>query len=130
MHEMLLQSWNATPGQGDWGVLRLFPAMPWRWHEAAFADLRAEGGHRVSARRENNATTWFEVVAGRDGVICIRDNFGGRQPDWSRPGVRKVGDNFEINLKRGQTLSATLSRPARPPDAPADVAVPVVIRPR
>ncbi len=121
MHEMLLQSWSATPGQDDWGVLRLFPTMPWRWHEAAFADLRAEGGHRVSARRENNATTWFEVVAGRDGVICIRDNFGGRQPDWSRPGVRKVGDNFEINLKRGQTLSATLSRPPRPPDAPADV---------
>ena len=68
VHEMLLQSWSASPGTGEVGVIRLFPATPWRWHSAAFEDLRAEGGHRVSARRENNATTWFKIVAGRDGL--------------------------------------------------------------
>ncbi|MCC6133628.1 MAG: glycoside hydrolase N-terminal domain-containing protein, partial [Acidobacteria bacterium] len=96
VHEMLLQSWSARPGTGDVGTIRLFPATPWRWHEAAFEDLRAEGGHRVSARRERNATTWFRIVAGKDGPVRIRDNFGGRVPTWSREGVRKSGRDFEV----------------------------------
>ncbi|MEI7437615.1 MAG: glycoside hydrolase N-terminal domain-containing protein, partial [bacterium] len=61
VHEMLLQSWSPAPGSRETGVIRIFPAMPWRWHVAAFEDLRAEGGHRVSAKRENNATTWFRI---------------------------------------------------------------------
>ena len=94
VHEMLLQSWSPTPGQRDTEVIRIFPATPWRWHDASFADLRAEGGHRVSARRENNATTWFRIVAGHDGVVRIRDNFGGRTPQWTGGDVKKVGENF------------------------------------
>ncbi|MCX7044699.1 MAG: glycoside hydrolase N-terminal domain-containing protein [Candidatus Sumerlaeota bacterium] len=128
VHEMLLQSWNAAPGASEPGVIRIFPATPWRWHEAAFEDLRAEGGHRVSARRENNATTWFKIVAGGDGVVRIRDNFGGREIKWSREGAKKAGDNFEIALKKGETIEATLPKPAAPPDAPANAAEPVVIR--
>ena len=46
---MLLQSWG--------GVIRVFPAAPVAMAQAAFKDLRAEGGYRVSARRENGATT-------------------------------------------------------------------------
>ena len=80
VHEMLLQIWSASPGAGDTEVIRVFPAVPWRWHDASFDDLRAEGGHRVSARRENNATVWLRVTAGHDGVVRIRDNFGGRAP--------------------------------------------------
>lgn len=128
VHEMLLQSWSARPGSGDWGVLRLFPATPWRWHEAAFADLRAEGGHRVSARRENNATTWFRTVAGRDGVLRIRDNFGGREPKWNRPGVIKVKENYEVTLKKDEAIEATLPKVGQIPPAPANVAAPVVLK--
>ncbi len=127
VHEMLLQSWSARPGSGDWGVIRIFPATPWRWHDASFADLRAEGGHRVSAQREHNATTWFRIVAGRDGVVRIRDNFAGATPKWSRAGAQKVGDNFEISLKRGEVIEATLPRPFANPAAPANVAKPVVL---
>jgi alpha-L-fucosidase 2 len=89
---------------------------------AAFADLRAEGGHAVSARRANNATIWLRVVAGRDGPVRIRDNFGGRSPQWNRPEVKHVGDHFEIALNAGQTLEATLPQPEAIPPAPADVA--------
>ena len=147
VHEMLLQSWtvhdvqsfvadaikdrslgSAAASPAGSGVIRLFPATPWRWHDAAFDDLRAEGGHRVSARRENNATTWFRIVAGRDGVLHIRDNFGGREPQWSRKGVKKAGDNFEVLLKAGQVLEATLAKPASIPAAPANAAEPVVIK--
>ena len=118
VQEMLLQSWSPTPGQRDTEVIRIFPATPWRWHDASFTDLRAEGGHRVSARRENNATTWFRVVAGKDGVVRIRDNFGGRQPTWDRAGVQKVGDRFEIALQTGQAIEATLPKPAEIPPPP------------
>ena len=128
VHEMLLQSWSPTPGRRDTGIVRLFPAAPWRWHEASFTDLRAEGSHRVSARRGHNATTWFRLVAGQDGQVRIRDNFGGRTPQWSRSGVRKVGDNFELTLRKGEFVEATLPEPSELPPAPADAAEPVVIK--
>jgi alpha-L-fucosidase 2 len=130
VHEMLLQSWSASPGSGDTGVIRLFPATPWRWHSASFEDLRAEGGHRVSARRENNATTWLRIVAGRDGLIRVRDNFGGRVPNWSRSGVKIVNGNFEMQCKAGSTIEATLPKPNEVPAAPASAATPVEVRRR
>jgi len=128
VHEMLLQSWSPTPGRRDTEVLRVFPAVPWRWHDASFTELRAEGGHRVSARRENNATTWLRLVAGKDGLVRIRDNFGGRTPKWSHSGVRKVGDNFELTLKKGQAVEAALPKPAELPPAPPNAAEPVAHR--
>lgn len=127
VHEMLLQSWSPTPGRRDTEVIRVFPATPWRWHDAAFENLRAEGGHHVSARRENNATTWLRVVAGPRGTVHIHDNFGGRAPKWSRDGVRRDGDNFVIDLKPGDAIEATLERPEAIPPAPPNLAEPVVI---
>ena len=128
VHEMLLQRWSADPGSGSAGVVRLFPATPWRWHTAFFENLRAEGGHKVSARRENNATTWFRIVAGHDGLIRVRDNFGGRVPRWNCKGVKQAADNFEIEAKAGQSIEATLPALDEIPTPPANLAVPVEIR--
>ena len=130
MHEMLLQSWSARPGTAAPSTIRIFPATPWRWHDASFENLRAEGGHRVSARREKNATTWFKIVAGRDGLIRVRDNFGGRVPHWNRSGVKNVNGNFELECKAGATIEATLPKPNEIPAAPANVAAPVEVRQR
>ncbi|MDB6093931.1 MAG: hypothetical protein JWM32_1493 [Verrucomicrobia bacterium] len=120
VHEMLLQSWNAHPGSSGEGTIRIFPAMPWRWHEAAFANLIAEGGHRVSAVRENNATTWLQVIAARDGELRIRDNFGGREPQWNRQVLRKDGDDFVFKVKARDAVAATIAKPIAIPAAPAD----------
>jgi alpha-L-fucosidase 2 len=125
VHEMLLQSWSPTPGRRDTEVIRLFPATPWRWHDASFSHLRAEGGHVVSAKRESNATTFFQIIAGKDGPLRIRDNFGGRTPRWSRDGVRQEGRDFIIHLQRGETLEANLETPAATPPAPASAASPL-----
>ena len=122
VHEMLLQSWSPTPGRRDTELLRIFPAMPWRWHDASFENLRAEGGHRVSAQRENNATTWFRIVAGRDGVVRILDNFGGRTPQWSRADVKTVDGRFEVAMKKGEAVEATIAKPERIPAAPPGIA--------
>jgi alpha-L-fucosidase 2 len=118
VHEMLLQSWAVRPGAGAWGPIRLFPATPWAWHEAAFTDLVAEGGHKVSARREANATTWLRIVAGAAGEIRIRDNFGGRPPQWNRPGVKREGDDFVLVVEKGDVIEATLAKPSDPPPPP------------
>ena len=115
VHEMLLQSWSPHPGSGEGGVIRIFPAVPSRWHEASFQDLRAEGGHKVSARRENNGTTWFRLVAGHSDTLRVRDNFGGREIKWSRKGVKKEGDTFEIRLKKGEAIEAWLTKPPQLP---------------
>ena len=128
VHEMLLQSWSAEPGAGSEGVIRLFPAAPWRWHAASFDDLRAEGGHKVSARRENNATTWFRIVPGCDGLIRVRDNFGGRVPRWNCQGVKRVAGNFEIEARTGRSIEATLPAPDKLPAPPANLAVPAEIK--
>jgi alpha-L-fucosidase 2 len=106
---MLLQTWSPTPGPGDTEILRLFPAVPKAWADASFEDLRAEGGHRISARREGGRTTWFRITAGHAGVIRVRDAFGGGAIQWSKPSVQKVGENFEVTLKRGEMLEATIS---------------------
>ncbi|MFF1836042.1 hypothetical protein ACFVXE_17815 [Streptomyces sp. NPDC058231] len=127
VQELLLQSWSPTPGVRDTEVIRLFPAVPWRWHDASFRDLRAEGGHRVSAERANNSTVWFKVVAGKDGLVRIRDNFDGRAPRWATADVRKVGRNFEVRLSKGDVLEATLDAPAQLPPEPSDAAPPVVV---
>jgi alpha-L-fucosidase 2 len=109
VHEMLLQSWSPTPGMRDTGVIRIFPATSARWADASFDDLRAEGGCVVSARREDGRTTWFRIVASRAGTLRVRDNFGGRVPSWNRPGVRRVGENYEIAVTSGDAVEATLA---------------------
>lgn len=110
VQEMLLQSWSPTPGTPDSEVLRIFPAVPAKWADASFSDLRAEGGHRVSAIRENNSTTFVKVVAGRDGTVRIRANFDDREPRWSVDDVVKFGNDFHLTMRRGEMVTATLER--------------------
>jgi alpha-L-fucosidase 2 len=115
LQEMLIQSWSTRPGGIEAGAIRVFPAVPARWREAAFEDLVAEGGHRVSARRENGATTWLKVIAGPSldgqGEVRIRDNFGARTPRWNRETVRKSGEDYLVVLKPGEAVEGTFPNP-------------------
>jgi alpha-L-fucosidase 2 len=110
VHEMLLQSWSATPGKINTGVIRIFPATPEKWADASFRNLRAEGGHTVSATRKNNKTVWFSIVAGNTGIVRIKNNFNGREPKWTLPNVKKNGDIYEVNLSKGQKLEAVFDK--------------------
>jgi alpha-L-fucosidase 2 len=107
VQEMLLQSWSATPGKINTGIIRLFPATPKKWADASFTDLRAEGGYKVSASRKNNKTTWFRIVANKTGTVRIMDNFQGEKPKWNSANVQKNGDVYEVNLTKGQKLEVT-----------------------
>ena len=70
-------------------------------------------------------TTWFRIVAGRDGLIRIRDNFGGRVPRWNCKGVKQVEGNFDIQAKAGRGIEATLPGLDEIPTPPANLAAPV-----
>ena len=125
VHDMLIQSWAPSIGKGEAGIVRLFPATPWNWHAASFEDLRAEGGFRVSARRANNATVWFKITADAGGLLRLRDNFGGRWPQWVDAAMPKVGQNFEKQMRKGETVEATLATPAALPVKPTDAYTPI-----
>lgn len=107
VNEMLLQSWSSTPGKINTGVIRIFPATPKKWADASFTNLRAEGGYKVSATRKNNMTISFSITAAKSGKVRIKDNFGGRTPKWNTKNVTKTGDVYEVNLAKGQKLSAS-----------------------
>ena len=106
VQEMLLQSWSPTPGKINTGVIRLFPAVPKKWADASFTDLRTEGGHKVSARQANNKIVSFSIIAGKAGVVRIKDSFNGQTPKWSLINVQKKGDIYEIGMVKGQKLVA------------------------
>jgi hypothetical protein len=117
VHEMVLQSWG--------GTIRVFPSMPWRWHDAEFEDLRAEGGWKVSARRDNNHTTWIRVEAVHGGQLRLRDNFGGRSSVFSRNDVTKRGDDWVVALRAGATLEVSFRQQPEIPPKPANAAEPL-----
>jgi alpha-L-fucosidase 2 len=106
VQEMLLQSWSSQPGKPNTGIIRIFPAVSNKWKDVSFKDLRAEGGYKVSAVRNNYLTKSFSIHAAKTGVVHIQDNFNNK-PHWNIKGVRKIGDVFEVLLMKGQTLSAT-----------------------
>ena len=96
VHEMLLQSWG--------GVVRVFPATSARWGDVQFKDLRAEGGWKVSARRELGSTQWVSVVSPRGGALVLRNPFGAGAAKWSVPDVERRGDDYVVTLPPGALL--------------------------
>ena len=53
LNEMLLQSWG--------NMIRVFPAIPNEWQDAAFDKLLAKGGFEVSAVRKNGVTQFIKI---------------------------------------------------------------------
>jgi len=71
VNEMLLQSW------GD--KLRLFPAVPPEWRDAAFTELRGEGAFVVSAWRKNGAFVRAEILSEQGAPLRIEHPHPGRK---------------------------------------------------
>ena len=85
INDMLIQSWG--------GVIRVFPAMPAAWPDAAFHDLRAEGAFLVSAVRRDGQTQWLRVKS-LAGEPCI--------VDWQ-------GERRRLDLKAGEETVLALN---------------------
>ena len=95
---LLLQSWG--------GVVRIFPAVPSKWKNVEYRDLRCEGAHLVSAKRVNGRTQSFELTAGGDAEVLVKTDIRDPQCDRALVPVRKDGSftTYRITMKKGEAL--------------------------
>lgn len=109
VHDMLLQSWG--------GTIRIFPATPDAWGEAAFHDLSAEGAFRVSAQRTAGKTAFVRIKSMAGEPCVIIPGLGGKvQVAGSRTFTlteSKPG-RYSLDLKKGEEaiLWSGTKRPA------------------
>lgn len=96
IHEMLLQSWG--------GKVRIFPAVPSKWQDVSYRDLRAEGGYIISAERKSGQTVSLRIKATVDSKLILKDPFEGMQVKWNRDDIKKRGKYYECNLSAGEEL--------------------------
>jgi len=81
IQDMLLQSW------GD--RIRVFPALPKKWKDVCFHDLRAEGSFLVSAVRSEGKTIWVRIKS-LAGERCIL------QTDCENPVAYRNGEDIAL----------------------------------
>jgi len=96
LQEMLIQSHS--------GVIRVFPAVPVAWKEAAFDQLRAQGAFLVSAQRTGGETTLVRVVSEKGGTLRLANPFASA---YSIDGliVRERKDTIELATRPAQVVT-------------------------
>jgi hypothetical protein len=99
IQEMCLQSWG--------NIIRVFPAIPDDWTNAAFKDLRAEGAFLISSVRKNKETKWVSIKAETDGTCIIQPGIPGvviiRSTNATMP-VNKGEGIYEITMRKGEEV--------------------------
>ena len=95
MLEMLLQSWT--------GVMRVFPAIPDRWHDAWFENLRAEGAFIVSSRLAACRVKFIDITSEVGGTCRVHN------PWPTRAAVTHLASQ-ETRLLEGSTLEVATRR--------------------
>ncbi|MEI6322135.1 MAG: glycoside hydrolase family 95-like protein [bacterium] len=96
--DLLLQSWG--------GTIRIFPAWPAAWQDAAFYDLRTEGAFLVSAKRSGGKTQFIGVKSLAGELCRIKTDLA--EPivvaGISASAVRRVDGLLEMDLKKGEEV--------------------------
>lgn len=98
--DMLVQGW------GD--KVRIFPALPEHWRDAAFRNLLTEGAFRVSALRREGRTVWVNIVASVARTLRLRNPFGNTPIEVEGGTFSQEGDFFVMDLKQGQEITLRL----------------------
>jgi hypothetical protein len=99
IQDMIMSSYNNT--------IRIFPAVPDNWKDAAFEDLRADGAFLVSAKRSGGATQFVKIESLAGEPCIVKANFAG---EIKTAGARafkltRLGDNkIKIDLKKGESV--------------------------
>ena len=99
VQEMLLQSHA--------GVIKVFPAIPVAWKNAAFTSLRAEGAFLLSAKKEEGKVVSVVIQSEKGGLLVLDNPFENReiQVDGnSKTGFTIKDKVIEIPMKPEQTI--------------------------
>ena len=103
--DMLLQSWQGPQGS----VIRVFPAVPSEWPDAAFEDWRAEGAFLVSASRTGGKTNWVRVESLAGGLCRVRPKLDGKvriADATAAARLTDLGDGvYQIDLAKDQSVT-------------------------
>ena len=94
--DMLVQGWRDR--------VRVFPAVPEHWREAAFFDLVAEGGWKVSAVRRLGRVVWVRVVATVARRLVLADPFDGARPVLPKNIAIFQAGAYHADLEAGAAL--------------------------
>src|SRR3989441_2052523 len=96
IQELFLQDWG--------GALRVFPAVPSGWADAAFDHLRADGAFIVSALRHGGRTAWvrIESLTAEPCRVVV--------PDWDTAVVRAHTGRSEEHTSELQSLAYLVCR--------------------
>ena len=87
IQEMLLQSYA--------GQIEIFPAIPQKWLQASFKDLRAEGAFLVSAQKNNGLVSAIEIKAEKGGKAKVKLPFKTYSVEFKK-GVKVISQNTEL----------------------------------
>jgi len=94
----------------DWGgALRVFPAVPTAWTDAAFDRLRADGAFLVSAVRRDGRTAWvrIESLAGEPCRLVVADWDSAVVRERTGPAAKltkAAAGAYVIGLSRGASV--------------------------
>ena len=79
LHEMLLQCYDEFPKSGKMqATIRVFPAVPKKWSDAVFYDLRTSGAFLVSAAHKDGHTQWVSIKSLAGEPCRIKPNLQGQ----------------------------------------------------
>ncbi|MEN8663131.1 MAG: glycosyl hydrolase family 95 catalytic domain-containing protein [Lentimonas sp.] len=99
IEDMLIQSWGDT--------IRVFPSIPLKWQELAFADLRTEGAFLVSASRKGGKTSFIAIKSLAGAPCRIQTSIVGKLEVFGVDAgqVKQLGDGLvELDLKKGEQV--------------------------
>jgi len=103
VQEMLLQSHN--------GPIRIFPAIPASWQDAAYENLRAEGAFLISAEMRNGRVRQTDVFAEKGGLLRLKNPFTSTEIILNGQPIDKklIKDSIiEIDTQAGQRFTLEL----------------------
>jgi len=106
IHELLLQCYDEFPASREMqATIRIFPAVPTKWAEVVFRNLRTAGAFLVSAERKGGRTQWVRVKSLAGEPCRIEPNLPGavRVSGDRDLSLRDLGGGiYELDLKRGE----------------------------
>lgn len=98
VQEMLLQSHT--------GIINVFPAIPSKWKDISFKQLRAVGAFLVSAEMRQSEVQTIEILSEKGGVLKIKNPFKRQYKLMSKKQSQMTETNgvLEIKTKPGERV--------------------------
>lgn len=98
IQELYLQYWDNT--------VRVFPAVPSDWANAAFENLRTEGAFLLTAVRKSGTTRWIKIESLNGGILRIKPGFVSAAKLKANPAVKilDMGNQvYSCSIPKGET---------------------------